>query len=694
MQLPKIMLAILSLIAALPSLINASSLNGTAGIVYATAHQIFHNGDTIRGFVRINNGFSIVQGESAVFDTFITVSGGIDLKTSGVMVLNNNMMLESGVTLTTGGIISGKNHAIFLGGDLTLSSTGNVRALHIRSNTILDGQGNTLILGDRTQLFVDDNVTLTLRNMVLRTGKVANTPPIMLSALASKLALDNVILELGSDFRFDMGQIFVHNDAIVTQTSALIYRSPRQSFITPGGTLYFDKATTFSVIPSTFTSAAFQQGSSARDHKFLVLQDASSTLHLNGCSLMTTITGFRLTKGNLFLENHVNLNSDVGQQVSSTSITTTNFTAAVGTNPQSAFWTPNGQYISVVNKNTPNGSMRILSFKGNASPTQVGPTITTASNPVATDWSPDGRYIVEINNAGSSMAVFNANGFSAPVQVGSNVSTGSNPSNVHFSRDGRFISVTITSAGGNLQIYSFNGATTPTQVGSNVGTVAGPNSADWSPDGRFLAVPSTTGGVLQIYSFDGINNPVAVGATAATGTNPIYAVWSPDGRFIAVHNQGDNTFQIFTFNGTSAPTAVGAAVAIGASTNNVGMSPLAWSPNGHYIAVVNSSDNTLQIFSFNGVASPVQVGGNVTTQAGPLSVDWSRDSNFLVITNATAGTVQVFKVAYVPETEPQACSNSIVFGDRRITNGTANLNARFLGRAHVELTGKMLDASV
>jgi bifunctional N-acetylglucosamine-1-phosphate-uridyltransferase/glucosamine-1-phosphate-acetyltransferase GlmU-like protein len=60
------------------------------------------------------------------------------------------------------------------------------------------------------------------------------------------------------------------------------------------------------------------------------------------------------------------------------------------------------------------------------------------------------------------------------------------------------------------------------------------------------------------------------------------------------------------------------------------------------MAVVNSSSNTLQIFSLNGSSMPVQIGSNASTGTAPFSVDWSNDGKFLAVVNNTSNTLQIF----------------------------------------------------
>lgn len=71
----------------LPTYLLATSLVGTSSIVYKNANYIFRNGDTCEGFVRLDDGFTILAGATVTFDTFITVSAGMDLRSTGNLSL-------------------------------------------------------------------------------------------------------------------------------------------------------------------------------------------------------------------------------------------------------------------------------------------------------------------------------------------------------------------------------------------------------------------------------------------------------------------------------------------------------------------------------------------------------------------------------------------------------------------------------
>lgn len=651
----------------------SGSLIGVSNVVYMTNHGVFHDGQFVKGFVRINNGFSIDPAASVLFDTFITVSGGIDLKDTGILNLNNDLRLESGVTFSNGGIISGRGHSVVLGSALRLTPTTNVRVLTIRSDTVFDGCGKPLIIGDRSQIFVENNITLTLRNLVLQTGKFSQTPPIRLASLGSKLALDNVVVELGSDFDFRQGQIFVHNDVEFCGTSALVYRSPRPSYITSGGLLTFDKGTTFSMAPASFTDALFTNVPTTTSSKFLVMQDVSSALFMNGSSLATTYTGLRLTKGNLFLDNHVVFNSVAAMDLSSlTSIGN----APTGGGPTSVQWSPDGRYILLSNSNASN-TFQVYSFDGVSAPTAVGSAVPTGAIPFSVAWSPNGRYIVAGAYGAVFLQTYSFSGNSTPVQIGGNAASGVIPAGVTWSPDSRFIAIASRSGSAGLQIYRFNGNSTATTVGSIAG-FAGADYVDWSPDGRYLALVSENTSNFQIFSFDGANTPVAVGPTVTLPGLSTIVKWSPDGRYIALTCVSTGSFQIYKFDGINAPKRLVNAV-FGSSYG------IDWSPDGRYIALLLG--NSVRIFHFDGNSSLTPV---FSTSVGSFlySVAWSPNGQYIAFTDYNNNLIHVYKVNFTNTTTPQAFSQSIVFGDSRIGSG-ANLNVGLLGGANVEVLGKI-----
>jgi WD40 repeat protein len=260
--------------------------------------------------------------------------------------------------------------------------------------------------------------------MTIKTGtKSTGIAPIRLAATGSKLALNNVTLNLGSDWHFTQGQLFVHNNVVVAGTSAFIYQSPSPSFITSGATWLFDQGTTFSIAPATYTSAPYtlDPNATSTPNDFIVTADPSSVLYLNGCSLKTTYTGLRLTHGTVLMDNHVQIDTQAGVDLASNGAAPMTLASSTitGINPISVSWSPDGNYIAIVN--TADNTLQIYRYTAdNPSnpPTLVG-SAPTGQNPSHVAWSPDGRLIAVVNNGDSTLKIYRFTGASSPVLVGS-----------------------------------------------------------------------------------------------------------------------------------------------------------------------------------------------------------------------------------------------------------------------------------
>ncbi len=318
---------------------SAASLDGTASVKYQTSPYVFRDGDTARGVVCFANGFTVVpgtnHGSNLFLDTNISISGGIDLRGTSTLTLLRDVMLDNGVTFSDSGCIYSFGSSLIMNGNLTIPAN---KVLHCGGKLVIDGNGNTLTLGSGAQLFLDNAATLTLRNMVVKTThQYPGAPALTISSTLSKLALDNVMLNLSDDLYVNRGSLFIHNDVMVTGTSALVYRSTSPSYIASQGCLYFDNGTTFSYAPA------------CTNKDLIVMADASSTLVLDGCSLKCTNTGMRLTKGRLYMDTKVALDSAADMIINTTTPAISIGSVSTADRPQASAWSPDGKYVSVAN---------------------------------------------------------------------------------------------------------------------------------------------------------------------------------------------------------------------------------------------------------------------------------------------------------------------------------------------------------
>ncbi len=299
-------------------------------------------------------------------------------------------------------------------------------------------------------------------------------------------------------------------------------------------------------------------------------------------------------------------------------------TTGATANPNSVVFSPNGNYIALVNENT--STLQVYSFAA-GTPALVGSVTSGLSSPTSVSWSPNGNYLAVVNLSSSTLQVYSFGG-STPVQVGKNVTTGTSPESVAWSPNGNYIAV-VNQSSATLQVYSFFGGT-PVQVGSPVTTGTAPISVAWSPNGNYLAVVNFSSASLQVYSFSG-STPVLLGAGTTTNANPSTVAWSPNGNYLVVSNEGVSNMQVFYFDGTNTPVLVSTITTVG------GADAVAWSPNGQFIAVVTAT-NTLQFFYApifqNGQPLLNQLGNTVSTANPVTSVAFSPNGNYI----ATAGS--------------------------------------------------------
>jgi WD40 repeat protein len=683
----------------------ADSIDGTQFAKYCTNNHVFHNNVmpwTARGWVRFNDGFTVMPQASVLMDTLTTVSGGMDLRDTGMLILNNDLYLAHNVTLTNGGSIKGRSsstgqaNTIFMGGDLMLSGTTYVRTLHIMSDwsnsgttgdLIIDGCGHTLDIQDRAQIFVDTNVTLTLRNMTIKTGpKSLNNPAIQLAAMGSKLALDNVMFDLGTDFYFPHGQIFVHNEVAVTGTSAFVYQSPMPSYITSGATWSFEQGTTFSVAPSTFTDCPFTVNNTYTNNNFIVFADATAALSLNGCSFQTTFTGLRLSKGMVLFDNKVAIDTMAGVDLDSTTPATEIGTGgAAGSSPQSVVWSPDSRYLAVACYSS--NMLHVYRFDGSSVPIEIGTGAAASSPSYSVSWSPDGRYLAVVCYSAHKLRIYRFNGSSVPVEIGTGVAAVSQPRSVSWSPDGRYLAVACYGSH-MLRVYRFDGSSVPVEIGTGFVAYTRPISVSWSPDGRYLAVACYTSHMLRVYRFDGSSVPVEIGTGVSTG-NPSYpksVVWSPDGRYLAVVGSVDDTLRVYRFDGSSVPVEIGVGVSASSDPESV-----VWSSDGRFLAVACRNSDILREYRFDGSSMPVEIGTGVSAGFGPQSVKWSPDGRFLAVACNGDFTLHVYSCNYVYSGQPaQGFSNGLLFGDK--AKGAAyDANVQVLGGATVSIKGAVYD---
>jgi WD40 repeat protein len=602
--------------------------------------------------------------------------------------LKHDVILAGPVALS--GIFNGNGHNIFLDDDLTIPAGAT---LHITgSSMVIDGRGHKLFVDDWAQIFVDTDVTLTLRNVTVGNGRRSLTyPPIRLAAYGTSLALDNVTIAAVGDFQFPQGQLFVHNDVKFTGTSAFIYTSPIPSWIASNSRLYFDIGTTFSIAPATFTDAPFTLKNTYTDCNFIKMADKSSQLCLNNCSLMGTSTGLRLCKGSIYFNDHDILKSYTNNELISYG------NSAIYTFAGQRIWSiaisPDCRYIAVGRHALlPNFRIYRISTDGLQ---RVGAETGAGISIESVDWSPDGKFIVVGDTSGSTtLTVFKFDGINTPQIIGTSVNTNLAIVSNKWSPDGKYIAAGSYGAK-KLYIYSFDGFTTPQLITSSETLAGNIFTVDWSPDGKYVAVGTDTGGHFYIFKFNGTTLTQISYINTASSTNIRSVKWSHDERFVAVgfETSSSNNLRVYKFNESYNATLIANASTGGAIRSTP------WSPDDRYIAAA-STNGFLSVYEFNRMNTLSLVGTPVDpegTDNDLFSADWSFDGNVIAIGifDATATTTNLiaFRTRYGNVTTPQALSKSIVFGDS--AKGTEyDVDVQILSDAQVTVQGKIFDDSV
>ncbi|MBS1988008.1 WD40 repeat domain-containing protein, partial [Candidatus Dependentiae bacterium] len=554
---------------------------------------------------------------------------------------------------------------------------------------------------------VEQNATLTLRNMAINATRNNPLVPVLrCGGNSARIALDNVSVGLANDFVFDKGRLFIHNDVVMTGTHTFIYKSAMPLFVDSSGILTFDLGTGFSFAPTS------------TDQRLFVLKDATSGLCFNGSTFNATSTGVRFTKGNIFFDNKVVINTKTDVEVrGATVLTSTRY----GNGLEAQSWSRDGKYLVVggafpdpVGSDLTKGEYIVLyRFTGS---TLVTVTSQSYSNNIAgqvggVEWSPDGQFVAvggERPSAGLGgfnntdvLRVYKFTGsLLTPVTSAAFPSNTSDRTRVRWRPDQRYIALSgEVGPGMDLLIYRFNGSSLTLTTSRKYSSTNGVDDAAWSPDGRFLAIggegPISNGASgfantneLRIYSFNGSTLTPVTSQAYGGGAGTVYSLeWSPDGKFLLIGGSGatsgsggfanTHNVRLYAFNGTSLmPRA-----------SFDGKAPVDWHPSGLFAAVQNNAGNALEVLRFDGASltSIASVSGGAFIDSEIL---WDPSGSFL-----TSGMDDVtLYTTNFSNPLSQQFSKAIIFGDNA-AGSASNCNVEVLGGAHVTINGVVSDDS-
>ena len=665
------------------------SIDGTSTVKYISDHYVFRNSDYVKGFVYLPQGFTVINGGQFFFNGVESIKGVLDLRETGTLTLGCDVYFEHGVTFSSSGIISSSGSTLHLDSDFAIPASN---VMHCRGSMVINGGGNTFEIDRHAQLFLDNEATLTLRNMVIKTQRsFPGKPAIALSTTMCRLAFDNVVLALADDWDVRSGSLFFHNDVVVTGTSALVYRTPAPSYVASGSCLYFDVGTTFSYAPAT------------KRRDLLVLEDATSQVHFNGCSLKTTFTGLTLTKGTVLIENEVSVQTNASFLFDTLQDVTSQ---PYGTSVLAVAWSPDGKYLAV-GGDAPtqfggvsnNNELQIYAFNNE----QLVPVVSYnySSDKFLHDlaWSGDGRYLFAAGDAtspGSELLAFSFDGTSltlkAEVEYGVRITSG-----LDVTFDGQYVMV-YSAGGATFKIFNFTGSALHQVV--NVTSLGGSdgNGLSLSPDGQYVALGG--GGVsggknVIVYR---VKSASVVEVASLSGIGYVWMVsWSPDGKYLAVGTREPQYLRIYSFNGTNV-TLLDELVVPNCETT-WGM-PTPWSLDGQYLFVgVNgtSGNPDLYVYRFNGQTLTYFLSvdlQNAVNDEFIRTAALSPDGNYIAYggQSSSSASVVVKKLAYTgsgPAPYNPVANSALRFGNSAL-GAAGDINVALLGGATLRVKGNIL----
>jgi WD40 repeat protein len=652
--------------------INATIIDGTSQINYQREHRVLRNGDSVDGFVRFYNGFTILPetpyGSSADIDTCALFSGPLDLRDTSTMVLYGDLELDSKVTLSSGGTIVGNGHVLFVSGNLTVPAH---KILYFQDSTVLDAEGHTIFFEDDAHFFVDTNATLTVRNAIIKCGtSSSNIPPIQLASHKSTLAFDRVTLTMPSNLYFNQGTLFVHNDVMFNGQAMLSYGSTQPSYITQGSTLFIDKGISIRYAPNCI-----------RDD-LVSMTDHSSSIYLYGGSLQTTYTGMRLTKGSLWIDNAKEINSRADSRLYEITpyTTSTNY----GSNINTMAWSVGGNYFAVAGVG---GTINIYAFTGTGLSESPISSVNYGAEIASISWHPTNHYLA-IGGAATNneITIYPISNGVISESESFTASVSDTITALTWSPCGKYLAVGSDALANQLTLYRFNQLSIlpiPSAVANYGNTI---RTIDWAENGTHLAIGGdavTDAYNVCVYTFNGSTltqaaTPIDYGATIRS------LAWSPDARHIIVG--GDRTtyhLAAFAFDGSSLSLTTSIDYVTTPTTEPPAtdfITSVAFAPNGRNVIIGGSRHGAaIKLYDFNDADFSEITSADFVTTATVNAVSWHA-SGALVVAGGSESTFKTYRGLFRTNCCPQPDRGGIIYGNSSL-GSSYNFNVTIVSGA-------------
>ncbi len=548
----------------------------------------------------------------------------------------------------------------------------NSSSLKITSSGILDGQNKTLHIGEYSQIYLDNNVNVTFKNLILKNDYNSTvTTPILLGHNNAQITFDNCKTAFDSNFTFTSRMFFVNNNFNITGLYELTYKSTDTSHVLPHSSLIFEPGTTFNFAPNS------------PDKKNLNLVNETSKIKFNNASLSITNSGLNLTKGQLKFDNKVTITQTLPEVENISFLTQHDY----GNHLRSVKWSPNENYLAIGGFTPPiGGELQVYSFNGSS--LSLVDSVNYGVIIRSIDWSPDGNYLAiggesPLNN--NELQIYSFNGTS--LSLVDSVDYGATIYSLSWKSDGNYLAIggQTPISGDELQVYSFNGTSLSLVDSANFGNII--NSLGWRSDGNYLAIGGQapiSGDELQVYSFNGTTLTFVTSENFGTSISSV--IWNPNNKNIAVGGSSplnNNELQIYSFDEINLNLLD--SINYGDSDNIYSVS---WDSNGNYIVFGGQTlvaENEIKIYKFDQklffVAS-IELNNLVTT------LDWSTNSKYIA-EGGSHSDVNVYELQYNITSDPPALNNGLTLGNSNL-GSNYDLSTFINGDSRVELSTKLV----
>lgn len=290
---------------------------GSNTVVSRQGSITFPSADTdneIRGFAVMESGFALTNSvTTCTFNAFFPVGSTVTLN-NGTLSLNEPLYFMSNVQLSGGGSIIGNQKTITLPSratDFIISGTVSVSnttiicngpisltgTLLFKGNCAVEGNGNTITYNSGA-LVIDNGASVILTDLSLIN---LHTGGLYCRDSLGTVSLQEVEIVQDNTYSFTQGAFDIVGDVMMRGEKVFAYTSSKKSTVYAHATWSFDAGMTFSYAPASTSKT------------LISCIDKTSVLHFFETSLVTTTTGWQLTKGSIVFEGICPLMSDAIQ---------------------------------------------------------------------------------------------------------------------------------------------------------------------------------------------------------------------------------------------------------------------------------------------------------------------------------------------------------------------------------------------